>query len=153
MRCCHRERPLRYRARVEPGAPASMPVRGLRDRVRRLLPYVVSVAVVVALLRRYRLHDIAAHLAKGHALPMIPIALAISFGGLPLGALNDTIVLQACLGGRPRYLDVLRGKAGTAILLALGYAFGNGGYGLWIARATGASAALAGGVVLYMMAS
>ena len=39
------------------------------------------------------------------------------------------------------------------MLLALGYAFGNGGYGVWIARVTGASAALAGGIVLYIMAS
>ena len=124
---------------------------GVRARLRAVLPYAVTVAVVAALLRRYRLNDIVERVSQGHAAPMIPIAVAVTFGGLPLWALNDTIVLRACLG-RPRYLDVLRGKAGTAVLLALGYAFGNGGYGLWIARATGVSAALAGGIVLYVMA-
>lgn len=133
--------------------PASPPPRpAWRTWLTRLAPYVITAAVIIAILRRYELSAIVAHIANGNALPMIPIALGMILFLLPLASGWDAIVMQGTLG-RPPYLDVIRGKAGTMVLLALGYAFGNGGYGVWIARMTGAGARVSGGVVLYIVAS
>ncbi|HJZ86107.1 MAG TPA: hypothetical protein VKN99_13100 [Polyangia bacterium] len=124
----------------------------LRRFVVRLAPYLLAALVIAVLLRKYRPSDIAAEVAKGHALPMIPFALAVALAYLVLIAAWDTMVLRGCLG-RPGFRDILRGRAGTGLLQTLGYAAGGGGYGVWIARKTGARAALAGGLVLYTMAS
>jgi hypothetical protein len=60
--------------------------------------------------------------------------------------------MRACLG-RPRYRDVVRGKAGTSLLSVLSYGFGHGGYGVWLARKTGADLRSTLGIILYIMVS
>ena len=124
----------------------------LRTWIERLAPYVITAVVVVAILRRYPIGGIAASMARGHVVPMIALALALACTLLPLVSAWDSVVLRSCFPAIA-YLDVLRGKAGTSVLLVLGYAFGSGGYGVWIARTTGCGARLATGAVLYVIAS
>ncbi len=88
----------------------------------------------------------------GHVLPLVPIAFALLVASLLLVAAADTVVIRKCTGG-PSYIDVLFGKAGTSLLGAIGYAAGQGGYGLWIARKTSSSVGLASGIVLYIVSS
>lgn len=89
---------------------------------------------------------------EGNALPMLPLAVAMMVALLVLAAAWDSLVIRGALGN-PRYRDVLRGKAGTALLMMLGYGFGHGAYGFWIARMTGCGAKRAGGIVLYIVMS
>lgn len=119
---------------------------------RRLAPYLVAAIAIAAILHRYSPQRIAREIEKGHVLPLVPIAFLLLVASLLMVALADTVVIRSCTGG-PRYLDVLMGKAGTSLLGAIGYAAGQGGYGLWIARKTGSSLGLASGIVLYIISS
>ena len=53
----------------------------------------------------------------------------------------------------PTYRAVLRGRAGTAVLMLLGYFFGHGGFGVWLARKTGAGARAVSGAIVYTIIS
>jgi hypothetical protein len=138
----------------EPGdaAPRAARIPAWRLWLRRLLPWAITGVVVFFILREYPLAKILAELERGHAAPMMPVGLIATVAVLFVVALWDTMVIRAFFG-RPRYWDVLRGKAGTSMLLTLGYGFGHGGYGVWIARATGAKVAEAVGIALYITAS
>jgi hypothetical protein len=124
----------------------------LRTWARRLLPWLVAASVLAALLVRYRLADIVEQVRRGHALAMVPMALLMPIALLLVYATCDRIVLLACVR-RLRYGEIVRGKAGSAVLMALGYLFGSGGYGVWIARRAGLRPSRAAGVLLYIMAS
>ena len=89
---------------------------------------------------------------EGNALAMAPLAVGLMVALLLLAALWDLLVIRGSLG-KPGYVDVLRGKAGTAVLMMLGYGFGHGAYGFWIARVTGCGARRAGGIVVYLVMS
>jgi hypothetical protein len=118
----------------------------------RVAPYLVTGAVVAALLHRYPLGEIAAEMRVGHALRMLPFGLALPFLVWVPYAACDRFIVNSTVG--PVALqEVLRAKAASAVLLTLGYFFGGGGYAVWIARRTRAGAALAAGTVLYAMAS
>lgn len=119
--------------------------------LRRLVPLVVAALAVAAVLRRYSPSEIAAQMRQGRALAVVPWAIVFAVGYLLVSAACDTLVLTRF--GAPRYRDVVRGKAAAAVLTSIGYLFGNGGYGVWLARATGAGAARATGLVVYFLAS
>jgi hypothetical protein len=119
--------------------------------LRRLLPLVVAAVAVAAVLRRYSPSEIAAQMRQGHALAVIPWAVVLALGYMLIAAGCDTLVLTRF--GAPRYRDVFRGKAAAAVLTSVGYLFGNGGYGVWLARATGVGAAGATGLVVYFATS
>lgn len=91
-------------------------------------------------------------MAEGNALGMLPLAIGMMVALLLLAAFWDLMVIRGALGG-PRYRDVLRGKAGTTLLMMLGYGLGHGAYGFWIARMTGCGAARATGIVLFLVVS
>lgn len=91
---------------------------------------------------------------------MLPYPFALPFGYLLLHAIWDTLILRRVLvadDGRevtpPTYVEILRGRAGTAVLMLLGYFFGHGGFGVWLARTTGARARSVSGAVVYTMIS
>jgi hypothetical protein len=112
----------------------------------------VTVAVVVAILRRYPAGEIAQQMGAGHALRMLPFGVALPFLVWLPYATYDRVVIQAAVG--PTSLRaVVRAKAATALLLTLGYVLGGSGYGLWIARTQRVGAARAAGAVLYVMTS
>lgn len=118
----------------------------------RIAPYVVTGAVVAVLLRKYPAADIGRQMMAGHALAMLPLALALPFVLWFPYAVYDRIVFEATVG--PIALrDVIRAKAASALLLALGYIFGGGGYAVWIVRKTRVGPARASGAVLYLMSS
>jgi hypothetical protein len=137
--------------------PGAQPMRGAstaspwRRRIRQVAPWVITIAVVVLILRKYSLGEIRLELAQGNWLGMVPVAALMAAVLVVLVAKWDALVLQGLLG-RPRYWDVLRGRAATSMLLTIGYSFGHGGYGLWIARRAGASVGETAGIILFIAA-
>jgi hypothetical protein len=125
---------------------------GFRTWVRRFGPAVITVAVIAALLRKYPFADIALQMRVGHTLRMLALPLLLPFVLWLPSAAYDWIVIRSA-AERTTYRDIVRVKAATAMLLALGYAFSGGGYGVWIARVAKAGASRATGVVVYMMVS
>lgn len=132
--------------------PASPWKRRLLAFVRRFGPYLLTGLILFAILRKTSPSEIAAQMREGNALAMAPLAVGLMIALLLLAALWDVLVIRGSLG-KPRYVDVLRGKAGTAVLMMLGYGFGHGAYGVWIARVTGCGARRAGGIVAYLVIS
>jgi uncharacterized membrane protein YbhN (UPF0104 family) len=126
--------------------------RPLRAWLWRLLPWVVTAGVLVVLLRQYSFEAIAAEVWRRDAWPLLPLAVGSAFLSLALVAAADTLILRTCLG-QPRYWDVFRGKGGTSLLAVLSYGFGHGGYGVWVARKTGADLRTTLGIILYIMLS
>jgi len=120
--------------------------------LRRFGPYLITALIVFAILRKTSPSEIAAQMREGNALAMAPLAIGLMIVLLVLAALWDVLVIRGSLG-KPGYTDVLRGKAGTAVLMMLGYGFGHGAYGFWIARMTGCGARRAGGIVAYLVMS
>jgi hypothetical protein len=133
-------------------SPAAAKSRRPHVWLQRVAPYVVAASVVTWILGKYPLAGIVTEMRAGHALRMLPLALVLPFVVWLPYALYDRVVLLGAVGRVP-YRDVLRAKAATSVLLALGYFFGGGGYAVWIARKTGTGAARAAGSVLYVMSS
>jgi hypothetical protein len=126
----------------------------VRNRVgvgvlRRFGPIVVAALVVAAIVRKVSAREVAQAFRDGHALAVTPFAALLALSFLGWGATADATVLRRF--GDVRWRDVVKGKAATAVLTALGYFWSNGGYGVWIARRTGAGAARSAGIVLYVM--
>ncbi len=125
-----------------------------RGRLFRFLPYVVAGGVIAFILRQYSLEDIIGEIKRGHALPMIPIALVTYVISLLFVALADRIVVGAEAGATaPNYLSMVRGKGAAVVLHIIHYALGQGAYGTWIARRTGMGIARAGGLMVYIVAA
>jgi hypothetical protein len=120
--------------------------------VRRLLPWLVTISVVAFLLHRYSVSEIRLEMARGDALSMIPFAAIAALSSLLLMATADWLVFRASLGGT-RWWDVLSGKAGTSMLIAIGHGVGAGAYGVWLARKTGAGVRATIGMITYIMIS
>ena len=123
---------------------------------RRLLlrwaPYVITAVVITALLHQFPLSEIAQHVQEGDWLPVIAIAAFSVIITLLLVAWADLLVIGGCCG-EPSYASMLSAKAGSSLLDVFGYVAGHGAYAIWIYRFTGVRAALAGGAMLYIMAS
>lgn len=121
-------------------------------RLRKFAPFVITAAIVAVLLRSYPIDRIGAEIARGewYWLPLLGIGTL----GLALFvvAIADFLVMKYAAGG-VRYRDVIRGKAGTSMLMVVAYGVGHGGYGVWIARRTGASVRTAIGTVIYIILS
>lgn len=133
-------------------AAAVVPER--RRWIWRALPYLVSITAAVAILLKYPPSRIASEMQNGDALAMAPFALILVVGALFLVGSSDFVILAgAGQGAVPAYLKVVRARAAIALLGMLGYGAGVGGFGVWIARATGASTRLAVGLVLYLMST
>lgn len=115
-------------------------------------PYLLTLVVLAAILRKYTLSDITAAIARGNAWPLFPIAFAFALTHMAIVSAWDTVVLNAVLGG-PRYWDVIRVKAGCAVLQSVGWVFNQGAYGTWIARATGSGVRVAVGLILFTAGS
>jgi hypothetical protein len=120
--------------------------------LRRFAPYAIAVVAIAMVLRRYPPGEIARELQRGDALPLIPLAAVMVITSIFLVGSADWLVMRGC-SSEPSYGRALRGKAGAAVLNVVAYSAHIGGYGLWIARVSGMRATLAGGVVLYILAS
>ncbi|MBW2452943.1 MAG: hypothetical protein JRI68_00435 [Deltaproteobacteria bacterium] len=135
-----------------PAEPNSAPPSRLRRALGRLAPYVIAAVAVVVILGKYPPARIAEEMTRGKLLPMVPYALLLLVTALATVAGSDTLVIHGCVQG-PSYWRVLRARVGVALLGLVGYAAGIGGYGLWLARVTGAGAGLSGGMALYIVSS
>lgn len=130
-------------------------MRGTPRWLRGLAPWIVAAAVIGALVWRYSPAAIAAELARGDVLAMLPWTLAVGFASLAVMAVADWLVLVPSLGARDRLRlgDVARGRAATSILSSVSYGLSSGGYGVWLARRTGAGAAATVGATTYQLLS
>jgi hypothetical protein len=123
--------------------------------LRRLAPWVVAGLVLGALLWRYSPRAIAAELAAGAVLALIPWTIAAVIGAILAMAAADWLVFAASFGpnARLRFFDVLRGRAASSVLMTLNYGLSSGGYAVWLARVTGAGAAPTVGAAMYQAVS
>ncbi len=117
-----------------------------------MAPFAIAATSIAVVLSRYSPGRIAAELARGEVLAVVPYLAGFLLVSLALVALADTLVIRGCTG-RPRYRDVVVGKGGASLLAMLHYAAGHGAYGVWIAKKTGAPVRLASGIILYIMSS
>lgn len=119
----------------------------------RLLSLVAAAAIVAAILWKYRLDDILAQMRAGNATAMIPFPCLVPALFIFLQCAWDWLVLATTLTRPPRYVELLRGRAATAVMLIIGYVVGHGGFGVWLAKKTGARPAIVSGAVVYTMTS
>jgi len=116
----------------------------------RLVSAGIAALAIVAIVWRYSPAQIAAEMARGETLAMLPYGVALALSSLPLVAAADRVVIARSLE-RPTFGEIVRGVAGSAILNVFGYAAGLSGYALWVARLGGVSLSLAAGIVLYIV--
>jgi hypothetical protein len=112
----------------------------------------VSAIAIGAIVAKYPVGAIVDAVRDGNARAVFPIALAFAIVQILLVSAWDTIVFENVLGG-PRYVDVVRAKAGCAVLQAVGYVVNQGAYGTWIARATGTGVRVAVALILFTAGS
>jgi Lysylphosphatidylglycerol synthase TM region len=145
---------------VEPrrGGVPLVTVAGFSRWMRRLAPWAVAAVVIALLLSRYSPEAIAAELARGEVLAMVPWVVAISLGALILMVVADWLVFATALGARRgshrlHVLDVARGRAATGILMSLHHGLSSGGYVVWLGRRTGVGAGATVGAATYQLLS
>jgi hypothetical protein len=117
----------------------------------RVAPYLLTAGVIVAILWRYPPGRIAAEVVRGELLPLLPIALTMMVLSLLMVATADHLVYRATCGPL-RWVEVVRAKAGVSLLDVINYAAGHGAYAVWVSRFTGATAGVAAGALLFIMA-
>ncbi|MCK6537110.1 MAG: lysylphosphatidylglycerol synthase domain-containing protein [Polyangiaceae bacterium] len=117
------------------------------------MPYVIAAAVIAFISRQYSLRSIWAEMAKGQALPLVPLALATYFASLAWVAAADRTVLRGLLPEEltPTYFAVAKGKAAAVVLHIVHYALGQGIYATWVARRTRLNVGQAGGLIFYII--
>jgi hypothetical protein len=120
---------------------------------RRWAPWLVAGAALALLFLRYPPATVAAEMASGDAVAAAPWVAMVVVLAIASMSVADWLLFAAALGARIGLLDVLRGRAGTAILTTLHYGVSVGGYGVWLARRSGAGAARATGSLVFQMLS
>ncbi len=118
----------------------------------RVLPWLITGGIIGALLYKYPLARILDEAARGDPIAMLPYGVGVPIAILVMISTWDYLVFRAALG-EIGWLDVLRGKAASSMLMTIGYAVGQGGYGAWVSRRTGADVRTSFGIVLYIMTS
>ncbi len=121
--------------------------------LRRAAPWVVAGGLIALLLVRYSPSAIARAVIDGDALDVLPWGAMIAFVTLGIMAVADWLVFAPPLGARMSLGAVTRGRAATAMLSAIHIGASGVGYGLWIARRSGAGAGPSVGAVFYQMVS
>ncbi len=124
--------------------------------IRRIAPWLIGGAAITAILLKHPPAEIALEMQRGALLPTIPFAVALAAGAIFAVSGSDWVVVCGTLGdlgAHPGYLQMVRGRAGMALLGMLGYGAGVGGHGVWLARITGVGVGLTGGMVLYLMST
>lgn len=125
---------------------------GWRAFARRWVPWLVAAAALALLFLRYPPGAVADAMAAGDALAVTPWLAAVTLFSLALMALADWLVFSGFARGL-RLFDVVRGRAGSTILMTLHYGASAGAYGIWLARRTGAGAAASSAAIGYQMLS
>lgn len=116
--------------------------------VRRLAPWVITGAVVTAILVKYPIGRIVEEMHKGNALAMVPVALGTTLIIWFTATAGDFVLLRPLAPRPPGYRFLMKSKAGLSMLNALGMALNYGGFALWIHRVAGCGWRTSGGAVL-----
>ena len=122
-----------------------------RRLLRRLAPWLLAGVVLAVLFLRHSPEEIAREMARGEALAILPWAALVALLSLGTMALADRLLFAAALGAPRRALEVARGRAATSILMTFGHGATVGGYGLWLARVSGAGARATVAAVLFQV--
>jgi hypothetical protein len=131
-------------------------VHGSSRWLRRLAPWVVAGVVLGVLVWRYSPRAIAAQLAADAVLALVPWTIAATVAAHIAMSAADWLVFAASLGEpgrRLRLIDVVRGRAASAMLMTINYGLSSGGYGVWLARRTTCGAAPAVGAATFQAGS
>jgi hypothetical protein len=123
-----------------------------RALARRWVPWLVAAGALALLFLRYPPGDVADAMSSGDALAVAPWTALVAVLVLATMGIADWLVFSAFATGL-RPLDVVRGRAGTTILMTLHYGASVGAYGVWLARRTGAGAAVSTAAIAYQMLS
>jgi hypothetical protein len=102
----------------------------------RFVPAAIAALALGAVLLRVDIDELRTAMVQGHVTAIVPWAALLAIGYMALHANWERLLLSRT-PVPPRYSSVWAGKAGTAVLNAVGFALGSGGYVIWIARATG----------------
>ncbi len=124
-----------------------------RRLVWRVVPYAVAALAVAAILWKYPPSRIAEEMRNGDALAMSPFAALLVGLGIFIVSSSDHTILSGAVAAAPSFLRVTRARAAVSLLGMVGYGVGVGGFGVWIARASGCGARMAVGLVLYKMSA
>lgn len=108
--------------------------------VLRFVPAIIAVLALGGVLLRVDIDEVRTAIVHGHVAAMLPWAAILAIGYMALHANWERLLLSRT-PLPPSYSNVWAGKAGTAVLNAIGFALGAGGYIAWIARATGVGVA------------
>jgi hypothetical protein len=111
----------------------------------RFVPAIIAVLALGGLLLRIDIAEVRTAIVQGNVAVIVPWAAVLALAYMALHANWERLLLSRT-PVPPSYWSVWAGKAGTAVLNAIGFALGAGGYVVWIARATGAG--LAGATAL-----
>lgn len=107
-----------------------------RRWLRRLAPWVITAAVVTAILLKYPISRIVEEMQRPNAWRMFPVAALATLALWFTATASDFALLRPQTTGL-RFVRLLRGKAGVSVLNALGMALNYGGFALWLTRALG----------------
>lgn len=118
----------------------------------RLAPWIVSAVVVFFLLRRYSVKGIAEQFQTGTSPMLVLWAVVAALISLVLMTSADWLLFRVSLGSIS-WRRVLRGRGAMSLIAALSYGAGQGSYGIWLSRTTGAPLGKTVGLLAYIMLS
>jgi hypothetical protein len=124
----------------------------MRERIKRAIPWLVALTIAVVIVVRFDTKVIAHHMRTGPWERIFPFACALPFLYVFVHAIWDRAVFFRMLGG-PRYVDILRGRVGTAVTMIIGFIVGHGAFGIWLARKTGQPAGKVSGAIVFTLLS
>lgn len=111
----------------------------------RFVPATIAVLALGGLLLRIDTSEVRTAIVQGNVAAIVLWAAVLALAYMALHANWERLLLSRT-PVPPSYWHVWAGKAGTAVLNAIGFALGAGGYVVWIARVTGVG--LAGATAL-----
>jgi uncharacterized membrane protein YbhN (UPF0104 family) len=125
---------------------------GLGPRVRKILPWLASAALIAWLLHRVPLGEVREALRHGSYLPLLFYVLLEYVLALPADAFATREAL-AVVGVRRSFVELLLARAATYLLGLLSYFASLGGIGWWMAKSGIRASRATGGVLLLLMSN
>lgn len=117
--------------------------------LRRLLPWLVGLAILAAIATRAPLAEFRGAIGRGPHLELAVVNVAINVAVLGSDSLATWLALIA-LGLRRPFRHVLAVRGATYLLFVVNYAVGQGGFGYYLYR-SGVAALRATGITLFLI--
>lgn len=125
------------------------PVSRVLQRSRRIWPWLVGLAILVAIASRVPLDAFRASLGRGPHLQLALVDVAVLVATLCTDSFSTWIGLHACRMRRP-LSKVFAVRGATYVLFLINYALGQGGFGFYLRR-SGATTQRAIGATLFLI--